>query len=1227
MRFLVHGEKNKAVRVFAMVLSVCILCALFTVPSAVSFAQTQEELVDIKAHWAEAVIRKWVNQGLAKGYGDGRFGPNDSITRAEFVTLLNRIFGYQQTSEKSFPDVKAGAWYAAEIAKAYQAGIIGGDNNGNMNPEAVISRQEAAVILARAFSLAGDNLDAALKYSDVGQIAEWALGSVGTMTKKGYVTGRPGNLFAPKANLSRCEAVKMIDNVMGELINAGGTYTRVVPGNMVISSPGVTLKDTYIAGDLYLTGGIGTDTIKLIGVAVKGKTIIAGGIESISLTDTLLEQDVLALNEEGKVTITAEGLTEVGTVTVCRNVVLSEQDLTGLGFKNIQIAGTVNGKEIVLKGDYDEITVEVPQANVTLETGAVGNFVVDDEAVGTRLTAKDGTVIESLNLYAEADITGGKNIKHAVIASGGVKMDQKPKQVTNAEGGQTIAYHSNQRNTHSQPTPKPTDKTVATPKPTSKPRPTAEPTQKPTPTPTQGPTAAPTPTQSPTAAPTPTQGPTATPTQSPTTTPTPTPTQGPTTTPTPTPATPTPTPSAQNFYYVRQGASGANSGTDWTNAWTDLPESLERGATYYIAVGTYGSHTFQDDESGSEVITIKKATADDHGTDHGWKASFAVGQALFTAEQGPIFRFNSGYYTVNGQTGEGKSKHGIKIYNPSDEEGNGKGSTLSATKVSRYLTFEHIEIEGCDWKQDDTPSTRLLFFTGDVSHLTIRHCYVHDSSCQWAYISKSTDILIEHSYFKDCFRGMGLKIYGASDQMNVVIRYNQFENVYNANNFIQLGEHHCQRSGGYEIYGNVFVMNDPSACCTVAIGNCGDSANDNVFIYNNTFVGLKGCGLSFYNENDTNVAANNLWVDCDRNPSFNNIKDINNSKNVFEPNIFVQPDKDDFRIAIPVKGGTNSGENYSIDPDGRTRGEDGDWDYGAYEYRTDDLSHAFFDYSTVTGSLSGHEPFRVKVDSSGSIVPNGCSIVSCVWNWGDGTTSSGETASHTFDAGQHTLSLTITDNLNRKDTRKLTVNVLPSEHPNLYLYLPLNGECTDASGKGMTTDGELLYGQGIFGKAVRFNQDTSRSLKVSHSNYLDGLENMTIAFWAKKDTAQSSATVLVKHTVYRIELTKTGIKASLWNSQGQSGSVEGKDIVTDTGWHHYTMVYDGTSIMVYIDGVLCGTSQFSGKIVRDSTSPLAIGRNPWGESLEGLMDEIRIYDKALSADEVLALKNAEGLSE
>ena len=163
MRFLVYRTKNKAGRFFTLVLSMRTSSALLSVHPAVFAAPNGNELLDIKDHWAEGVIHKWVSQGLARGYGEGRCGPNDSINRAEFVTLLNRIFGYERKSEKSFPDVNAGAWYTGEIAKAYHAGIISGDSNGNMSPEAVISRQEASVILTRAFSLAGEYHDAASK--------------------------------------------------------------------------------------------------------------------------------------------------------------------------------------------------------------------------------------------------------------------------------------------------------------------------------------------------------------------------------------------------------------------------------------------------------------------------------------------------------------------------------------------------------------------------------------------------------------------------------------------------------------------------------------------------------------------------------------------------------------------------------------------------------------------------------------------------------------------------------------------------------------------------------------------------------------------------------------------------------------------------------------------------------------------------------------------------------
>src|SRR5688572_27397587 len=67
---------------------------------------------------------------------------------------------------------------------------------------------------------------------------------------------------------------------------------------------------------------------------------------------------------------------------------------------------------------------------------------------------------------------------------------------------------------------------------------------------------------------------------------------------------------AENVY-VRDGASG--SGADWSDALDDLPASLTRGKTYYIADGSYAAYLFDDADSGTSLITIKKATGSDHG--------------------------------------------------------------------------------------------------------------------------------------------------------------------------------------------------------------------------------------------------------------------------------------------------------------------------------------------------------------------------------------------------------------------------------------------------------------------------------------------------------------------------------------------------------------------------------------------------------------------------------------
>jgi hypothetical protein len=88
--------------------------------------QASGQIIDIQGHWAQAQIADWVEKGLARGYNDGTFKPDKSITRAEFITLVNKAFGFTKKSQINFKDVSTADWYSEEIAKAAAEGYITG---------------------------------------------------------------------------------------------------------------------------------------------------------------------------------------------------------------------------------------------------------------------------------------------------------------------------------------------------------------------------------------------------------------------------------------------------------------------------------------------------------------------------------------------------------------------------------------------------------------------------------------------------------------------------------------------------------------------------------------------------------------------------------------------------------------------------------------------------------------------------------------------------------------------------------------------------------------------------------------------------------------------------------------------------------------------------------------------------------------------------------------------
>jgi predicted aspartyl protease len=177
---------------------------------------------DIGGHWAEGQILAGVGRGFINGYQDGTFKPDNLITRAEFVKIINSANGYSEVVSIPFGDVPVTEWYYPEVQKAYKAGYIQGDN-GAFRPTANISRQEVAVILER-LTQQGDPNYPLTGVVDAASIASWAEVGVRKAFSMGYIQGDDKNMFNPANPLKRGEAVTIINRMLGvSPVATGGT--------------------------------------------------------------------------------------------------------------------------------------------------------------------------------------------------------------------------------------------------------------------------------------------------------------------------------------------------------------------------------------------------------------------------------------------------------------------------------------------------------------------------------------------------------------------------------------------------------------------------------------------------------------------------------------------------------------------------------------------------------------------------------------------------------------------------------------------------------------------------------------------------------------------------------------------------------------------------------------------------------------------------------------------
>lgn len=167
-----------------------------------------------EAEWARDAVETLAEKGVISGDGDGRFRPNDTVTREEFVKMLMEASGIASEGVACpFVDVFKNDWFYSYVGAARQAGIVNGLSDSIFGVGLKISRQDAAVMINRAADYVGKNLVSAKEYtsfSDEGQIAEYAADAVRKLYECGVINGMEDGSFRPYSTCTRAEAAKMI---------------------------------------------------------------------------------------------------------------------------------------------------------------------------------------------------------------------------------------------------------------------------------------------------------------------------------------------------------------------------------------------------------------------------------------------------------------------------------------------------------------------------------------------------------------------------------------------------------------------------------------------------------------------------------------------------------------------------------------------------------------------------------------------------------------------------------------------------------------------------------------------------------------------------------------------------------------------------------------------------------------------------------------------------------
>lgn len=172
--------------------------------------------------WAKDAIENLAGLGVIKGVTETLYKPANTVSKAEFTSIVVRTFKFDTAPVGSLADVKSNKWYHREIMIAENLGIVSGDEKNMFYPEAAITREEIAMILFKALGASGaeytvhDNL-VLEKFADKNNISPHAVSSMATLVGEGIIEGLSPNTVGPLYTATRAQAAVFIYRLMNRM--------------------------------------------------------------------------------------------------------------------------------------------------------------------------------------------------------------------------------------------------------------------------------------------------------------------------------------------------------------------------------------------------------------------------------------------------------------------------------------------------------------------------------------------------------------------------------------------------------------------------------------------------------------------------------------------------------------------------------------------------------------------------------------------------------------------------------------------------------------------------------------------------------------------------------------------------------------------------------------------------------------------------------------------------